>query len=205
MLLAAVVVMALLGVSLSAQNAQSPSELRKIDPGSEACASCHAEIYKSYAKTVMARASGPALEGLMTGEFEDKESGVRYRVFQRDGHAWMSYEREKGGGVRGERELLYFIGSNKKGRSYLFEEQGFWFETPINWYAQEGKWEMTPAYAEAREIPMNLPSFSSCLNCHTSGLQKRLPGTRNEYAGEPFAHAGITCERCHGVGDGHLV
>lgn len=204
MLLAAVVVMALLGVSLSAQNAQSPSELRKIDPGSEACASCHAEIYKSYAKTVMARASGPALEGLMTGEFGDKESGVRYRVFQRDGHAWMSYEREKGSGVRGERELLYFIGSNKKGRSYLFEEQGFWFETPINWYAQEGKWEMTPAYAEAREIPMNLPSFSSCLNCHTSGLQKKLPGTRNEYAGEPFAHAGITCERCHGVGDGHL-
>jgi hypothetical protein len=132
-LLAAMAVSALLGVSLSAQNAQSkPSEVRTIDPGSEACASCHAEIYKSYGKTVMARASGPALAGLVTGEFEDQESGVRYRVFQRDGHAWMSYEREKESGVRGERELLYFIGSNKKGRSYLFEEQGFWFETPIN-------------------------------------------------------------------------
>jgi hypothetical protein len=51
----------------------------------------------------------------------------------------MSYEREKGERLR-ERASLYFIGSNKKGRSYLFEEQGFWFETPINWYAQEGKW-----------------------------------------------------------------
>ena len=152
----------------------------------------------------MARASGPAEDGLITGEFEDKESGVRYRVYQQDGRAWMSYERTRENGLKGQRELLYFIGSNKKGRSYLFSEQGFWFETPINWYAQEGKWEMTPAYAEAREIPLNLPSFSSCLNCHTSGLQSRMPSTRNRYSGEPFVHAGLTCERCHGVGEGHL-
>src|SRR5216110_3338349 len=108
-LLAAMAVSALLGVSLSAQNAQSkPSEVRTIDPGSEACASCHAEIYKSYGKTVMARASGLALEGLVTGEFEDKESGVRYRVYQRDGHAWMSYEREKGErSTRGARASVF--------------------------------------------------------------------------------------------------
>ena len=76
--MAAMVVLALPGTyGLAPSAVAKPSETRKIEPGSEACASCHAAISKSYAKTVMARASGPALEGLMTGEFEDKESGVR--------------------------------------------------------------------------------------------------------------------------------
>ena len=104
----------------------------------------------------MAGASGPAADGLITGEFADKKSGVTYRVFERGGRVWMSYER--GGELRGERELEYFIGSGKKGRSYLFSVDGYLFEAPINWYSQERRWNMTPAYTEAREIP-DEPAF----------------------------------------------
>jgi tetratricopeptide (TPR) repeat protein len=189
--------------------------------GSEACAGCHSEIYKSYSETVMAKASGPAADGVVAGEFNDKISGVRYRVYTQpeQSHAstqaptgpshtapvptvWMSYERasEK---FQGQRELLYFIGSGRKGRSYLFSVQGFLFETPINWYSQENRWRMTPAYAEAREIPMNLPAFTDCLNCHSSGLQPPAAGTENKFSGPPFLHGGITCQRCHGAGEGH--
>ena len=170
--------------------------------GSEACSGCHSEIYQSYSKTVMAKASGLAADGLITGEFNDNSSGVRYRVHKQDEHAWMNYERESEK-FRGQDELLYFIGSGRKGRSYLFSTQGFLFETPINWYSQEGRWGMTPAYFEAREIPLNLPAFPDCMNCHSSGLQPPLPGTENKFTGAPFAHAGITCQRCHGAGEGH--
>ena len=152
----------------------------------------------------MAKASGLARDALVSGEFSDKASGVHYRVFMRDGQPWMSYARDSEAGMQGERELLYFIGSGKKGRTYLFQQDGFLFEAPINWYSQEGRWNMTPAYTEALEIPMNLPSFSSCLNCHTSGVQPRIPGTRNRFTGAPFLHNGITCERCHGAGQGHV-
>jgi Flp pilus assembly protein TadD len=172
--------------------------------GNEACASCHAEIYNSYAKTVMAKASGSASDGLMTGEFDDKKSGVRYRVYERDGRVWMSYERAGKGGLRGERELLYFIGSGVKGRTYLFFVDGFLFEAPINWYSQEGRWNMTPAYTEAREIPMNLPAYMDCLNCHASGLKAPAAGTDSKFSDKPFEHGGITCERCHGPGEGHM-
>ena len=178
------------------------SEQAAIDvPGSEACASCHQEIYQSYKKTVMARASGPAGDGLVTGDFSDSISGVRYHVYRQDGRVWMSYERDKE--MHGQRELLYFVGSGVKGRTYLFSDEGYLFESPINWYSQERRWNMAPAYTEAKEIPMNLPSYASCLNCHTSGLQPRIPGTRNRFAGKPFLHDGITCERCHGKGQGH--
>jgi Flp pilus assembly protein TadD len=189
--------------AVSAQtNPSEPPRTVNLEAGSEACSTCHAEIYRSYIKTVMAGASGLAPDGLITGEFDDKKSGVHYRVYESGGRVWMSYERD--GELHGQRELLYFIGSGRKGRSYLFSDEGYLFETPINWYSQESRWNMTPAYTEAREVPMNLPAVSSCLNCHTSGLQARIPGTRNRYSGKPFLHAGITCERCHGVGQGHL-
>ncbi len=171
--------------------------------GNEACATCHAEIYKSYKTTVMATASGPAADGIVTGDFVHKTSGVHYRVFERDGKEWMSYERGGKEGIRGERELLYFIGSGKKGRTYLFSDQGFLFEAPINWYSQEKRWNMTPAYTEAQEIPMNLPAYVDCLNCHTSGMRAPQAGTENKFPDKPFQHAGITCERCHGAGKDH--
>ena len=173
-------------------------------PGNQACAGCHADIAKTYSKTIMARASGIASDGLITGDFLHQQSGVRYRIFQRDNRTWMSYERASEGGFRGERELLYFIGSGEKGRSYFFSRQGFLFETPINWYSQEGRWNMAPAYTEAQTIPMTLPSLTDCLNCHVSGLRPPVAGTENRFAGKPFLHAGITCERCHGGGEGHL-
>ena len=172
-------------------------------PGNETCVRCHAEIGSSYQKTAMATASGLAKGGLLTGEFEHKESKVRYRVFERNGKAWLSYERGGKDGIHGERELLYYIGSGRKGRTYLFSDDGFLFETPINWYAQEKRWNMAPAFTEAREIPMNLPAFVDCLNCHTSGVSGPVKGTENKYPGEAFLHAGITCERCHGAGEGH--
>ena len=202
-LLSGLFLVAMLGVrSVSQAPAAKPAESAKTVPGSEACAGCHSEIYKSYSKTVMANASGLARDAVIAGEFSHNPSGVHYRVYEEDGRVWLSYERAEEG-LRGKRELLYFIGSGRKGRSYLFSQQGFLFEIPINWYSQEHRWGMTPAYSQAREIPMNLPAFVDCMNCHSSGLQAPAPGTNSKFSGPPFAHGGITCERCHGEGAGH--
>ncbi len=188
------------GVSAAAFG-QSKGE--KSEAGSEACVSCHAEIYRTYSTTRMATASGSAAAGVIAGEFIHKPSGVHYRVYLENGRAWMSYERPSEGGLSGRRELLYYIGSGEKGRSYIFSVQGFLFESPINWYSQEHSWNMTPAYTDAREIPLNLPALTDCMNCHTSGLERPIAGTESKYPGKPFSHAGITCQRCHGTAAGH--
>jgi hypothetical protein len=167
------------------------------------CAECHADIVASYSRTIMARASAPATQDLVPGEFTHKPSGVHFRVYSEDGKAWMSYERPGDPVVRGKRELTYSIGSGVKGKTFLFSEEGFLFETPINWYSQSSRWNMAPAYTEARQIPMTLPALTDCLNCHTSGLNPPEYGTENLYTGKPFADGGITCERCHGPGAAH--
>ena len=191
-----------------AQQASHPDrdkdeEGRNTRPAQGNCAACHERIVRSYAETAMARASGPALEGLIPGEFLHQPSRVRYRIYEEKGKAWLSFERNGPDALRGTRELLYFIGSGRRGRTYLFSEDGFTFESPVNWYAQAGSWDMTPAYRSATQIPLNLPTAASCLHCHTSGSHAPLPGTENKYPEPLFRKNGITCERCHGDSAAH--
>ncbi|HJS99046.1 MAG TPA: tetratricopeptide repeat protein [Terriglobales bacterium] len=170
--------------------------------GSQTCASCHTDIYRSYSTTAMARASGPAADGLIAGDFKHARTGIQYRVYSHDGRVWLSFDRDHPP-LHGKRELLYYIGSGTRGRTYLFSEDGFLFESPVNWYAQKRLWDMTPAYQSTTQMPM-LPALPSCLNCHTSGMRAPLPGTENRYTMPPFAHGGISCQRCHGPGEEHV-
>jgi Flp pilus assembly protein TadD len=172
-----------------------------------ACAGCHRTIYEHYEATPMARASGPAMAGLMEGSFMHAASGVQYHIFKREGAGWLSYARPAaaaGGYLNGEVKLAYFIGSNTRGRTYLFERDGYWFETPVNWYAKKRVWDMAPNYLNAHEMPLTLPVDANCLHCHVSGVATALPGARNHFAEAPFAHGGIGCASCHGDATEHV-
>ncbi|HEX3891214.1 MAG TPA: cytochrome c3 family protein [Terracidiphilus sp.] len=174
-----------------------------------ACASCHRSIYARYEKTPMAHASGTAAEGFLPADFEHANSGVHYRITEEDGKVWLSYERDaltRGavGALRGRQELRYFLGSGLRGRTYLFEQHGYWFEAPINWYAKKRVWDMAPNFQTTREMPLTLPVDPGCLHCHASGAASPLEDARNRYAGEPFAAGGITCEACHGDASAHV-
>ena len=154
----------------------------------------------------MANASGLAIDNLIPADFVHQKSGVHYRIYADDGtnKVWLTFERANDPEVRGKRQLLYYIGSGRRGRSYLFAVDGFLFESPVNWYTDRHVWDMAPAYGNASQIPMNLPAFTSCLHCHVSGLQPPIAGTQNRYSLPPFAYAGVTCERCHGPGAAHI-
>ena len=147
------------------------------------------------------------MDGLIVGSFTHEASGVAYRIFKRDGAGWLSYARPAataGGYLNGEVELAYFIGSNTRGRTYLFERDGYWFETPVNWYAKKRVWDMAPNYLKSREMPLTLPVDANCLHCHVSGVAAALPGARNHFAHAPFAHGGIGCPSCHGDASEHV-
>ena len=203
------IVLSMLGSSAqSLEKSQTSSVLSKATnrsdyAGNEACARCHSAIYESYQKTSMAHASGPAIDALTPAEFTHKESGIHYRIYGENGRAWLGFDRPGDPAVQGKRELLYYIGSGRRGRSYLFETDGFLFESPVNWYADKQVWDMAPAYQKAREMPLNLPAYTSCLNCHVSGMEAPAKDTDNRYPTPPFLHNGVSCERCHGPGTAH--
>jgi predicted CXXCH cytochrome family protein len=153
-----------------------------------------------------------AIDGLIQGGFLHAPSGIRYLVFLRDGRAWMSYDRDQESAdssgkpmLHGERQLIYFIGSGHQGRTYLYQQNGQWFEAPINYYSMKKIWDMAPNYGASKTMPAALPVDSNCLHCHTTDVQAALPGARNEYDGPPFRQAGIGCSACHGDPSKHLA
>ena len=168
------------------------------------CAACHQKIYDSYQATPMARASGAAADGLLPGEFTHAASGVHYQLFLRDGRALLSYDRPSKPTLKGEQELSYFIGSGQRGRTYLFQKQGFWFESPVNWYSKQRVWDMNPKSLDAREMPFTLKVDAACLHCHASAVQPSL-GAVNHFGARPFLYGGITCQSCHGDPVAHLA
>ena len=178
------------------------------DPNA-ACAHCHREIYDRYRNTPMANASGRASDGFIPADFRHEISGVHYRIYQEDDKVWLSYERPaptaQAAALNGKQQLVYFLGSGRRGRTYLFQQQGYWFEIPINWYAKKHLWDMAPNYQNAREMPLTLPVDPGCLTCHASNATSALPDARNHFADAPFAHGGITCTACHGDASAHIA
>jgi Cytochrome c554 and c-prime len=176
------------------------------------CRTCHQQIYDRYQQTRMAHASGNAVDGLITGSFFHRPSGIDYHLLLRNNQAWLTYDRTATPAaskdtepLHGEKQLLYFIGSGNRGRTYLFQQDGFWFESPVNWYGKKQLWDMNPKSLNAKEMPFTLPVDATCLHCHTSAAAASLPGSRNHFQNAPFAHSGITCESCHGDTSAHVA
>jgi TPR repeat protein len=173
--------------------------------GNDACTSCHQSIVDSYAQTAMARTSGPAGPNLIEGSFHHQPSGVSYRLVREGGTARLSYDRSSATPLHGSQDLKYYVGSNTRGRTYLFAIDGFLYQSPINYYAAKRVWDMSPGYAELTEMELNHPVDSTCLFCHSSRVQRPIDGTVNRFAGEAFLQPGVGCERCHGPGSEHVA
>ena len=168
------------------------------------CAGCHKAIYDTYEQTPKARGSGPALDGLIQGGFRHAPSGVDYRVFLRDSAAYLSYNRDAPA-LHGEQRLLYFVGSGRRGRTYLYRQGDQWFEAPINYYSRKALWDMAPAFGSSPSMPQPLPVDANCLHCHATAVQPALPQARNSFAAAPFLQSGIGCSACHGDPSAHLA
>jgi tetratricopeptide (TPR) repeat protein len=207
------------GGSASGVSSGSATEsAAKVNEPDAACAGCHREIYDLYRKTPMAQASGPAIEGFQPGALNHAASGVSYRIFQQSNQGlsrvYLSFERAgdaaeagttAGRDLKGRRELTYFLGSGTRGRTYLFQDEGYWFEIPINWYAKKRVWDMAPNYLTAQEMPLTMAVDPGCLRCHATAAQPSLPEARNKYAGAPFLEGGIRCSACHGNAAAHIA
>ncbi len=175
------------------------------------CASCHREIAAAYAKTTMARGSGSALEGasgIVPGGFRHAASGVDYKVFLRESSLYLSFDRDatlSKPALHGEQRLLYFVGSGQRGRTFLYQQGGQWFEAPINYYSKKALWEMAPNFGSVTAMPTPLPVDANCLHCHATSVTTARPEARNRFLAAPFAQAGIGCSSCHGNATAHLA
>ena len=174
--------------------------------GNQACAGCHGGIYRSYMRTPMAQSSGKvgagdAKETFDRAKFSDARDAFSYKVAPdyRFGFTQQGATQP----IAGVRALAYFIGSGAAARTFLLNDAGFLFESPVTYYRQSASWKPSPGF-ESLDYPyLTRPVVPSCLQCHASNIQAN-PGTLNGYRTPPFLENGVACERCHGAGSDHI-
>jgi tetratricopeptide (TPR) repeat protein len=177
--------------------------------GDAACLHCHADKVKSYHGHPMSHSVVP-IQGVPLPRSKDGRSSFRaegweYRVAAQGGRV---FHKEVLRGPQGNkvaavsRQIAYVLGSGRRGHSYLTEQDGFLFQSPISWFSQKRIWDLSPGYAGSN-YHFERRISADCLFCHSNHVRP-VAGTLNRYETPVFQGYGISCERCHGPGDLHV-
>lgn len=180
--------------------------------GDQSCADCHRDQEKPYRQHAMGQslfhtAEAPALEQY-DARFNNpfQVGALRFEVI-RQGPKVIHREwcQDAKGNVVAERreEMPYAIGSGSQARSYLYQRDGFLFESPITWFSQKSKWDLSPGYEHA-QTHFHRPIEPRCLYCHCQEA-KPVAHAINRYRDKIFGQLAIGCERCHGPGELHVA
>ncbi len=178
--------------------------------GSAECATCHAEIAEQFQSHPMGMATdtvahAPVLEDFQQVEFappgprryrvEKTDAGVFHHEILLDADGKTIYDQAE--------QIHYAIGSGTHARTYLFNRGGLFFQSPITWYSQRNRWDLSPGYDPIGHSRFGRRITENCLRCHTGRVMSDRPSTKR-FQDPPFAELAISCERCHGPGKRHV-
>lgn len=179
--------------------------------GSEACATCHAEISEKYKSHGMQTATMPVasavpIEDYATNVSFTASNGREYRV-ERTAEGVFHHERmvdNEGRELYDQKVKIDFVvGSGRGGRSYVSERDGFLYQSPISWYVKTEKWGLSPGY-ETKDLRFERRLPDGCVACHI-GRSDPVGDQADRYRTPALIETGISCERCHGPGAGHVA
>jgi Flp pilus assembly protein TadD len=180
--------------------------------GDSVCTECHGKIAESYRKHPMGRSLSPIAAAARAGNVEGdnrplfEAQGLEYSIEDRDGRVIHQETRRDSAGrviTRNEAEVKFVVGSGRRAFAYLIEHDGFLFQSPLTWYAQKQRWDLSPGY-EKSNLHFHRPVNALCVYCHANQVEP-VPGTVNRYRPPIFRGHAIGCERCHGPGERHIA
>jgi predicted CXXCH cytochrome family protein len=131
--------------------------------------------------------------------------GSTFAVAERGGRVYHREERrdDRGRTVAAvEQEVAYIIGSGSQGCSYLTYRDGCLFQSPISWFSQKQRWDVSPTFPQTNRF--DRPVTMECLFCHANDAD-HVADSMNSYTEPVFRGTTIGCERCHGPGELHVA
>ena len=172
--------------------------------GKEACQGCHADKFATFTKAQMGRSLKPALVHHSAAEWEnvdpvyDPHNDLYYQALRRGDSLFVMEYRLSGRDTVHRRieQIDYIVGSGQHTNSHIMDVNGYLYQMPMTWYAQDGKWDLPPKFDDGNNYRFGRPITQPCMACHNaiSGFD---PASENRFTSVPD---GIDCERCHGPG-----
>lgn len=194
-----------------------PTRYRNVRPevayvSEERCAGCHADIAVAYRQHPMGRSLAPVaepspLEGYGEAAHNPFDAaGFHYTVER--GPTGVVHKEElrdsQGKAVVTHAEpVLWALGSGTRGRSYLIQRGQQLYQSPISWYSESKRWDLSPGYRN-KHLHFERPLPPGCLFCHVNRVEP-IAGTENSYQEPIFRGTAIGCQRCHGPGALHVA
>src|SRR5262245_47240648 len=188
---------------------------QNVDPGVRyvpdgRCADCHADLAASYGEHPMGRPLVPAAQPGAAAHAAPQTTSFQALGYQflveSDGDRVRQRCTRLGPDGRPAAELVwdvdYTIGSGGRGHSYLTDRDGYLVQTPVSWYSQKKKWDLSPGFSPA--MLKGRAVLHEHLICHANRAHP-VEGTVNRYARPVFDGYAIGCQRCHGPGELHVA
>jgi Flp pilus assembly protein TadD len=179
--------------------------------GDKRCRGCHRDIYDQFRHHPMGQSLGPLADVAPLEGFDAKNhapfdvAGLHYEVLESKGkmiHRETLRDAQGKALASREAEIQYALGSGARGRSYLVNLDEQLYLSPIAWYTQGKRWDLSPGYAKTN-FHFERPVKVDCLFCHSNRVAP-MADTANRYEKPLFRGYAIGCERCHGPGEIHV-
>ncbi len=177
------------------------------------CASCHADLYRSYQDVAMAKSfyrprTDNVIEDFDQG-YTHEPSRRHYQMSWRDGRLIMRrYQLDADGEPINEieQEVAWILGSGNHSRTYLVRTPGDeLYQLPIAWYTQTQSWGMAPGFDRPDHLGLSRRVRRECMFCHNA--YPDAPAGSDAYTAPQVypreLPEGLGCQRCHGPGAEH--
>lgn len=177
--------------------------------GKEACRTCHASQYESFVASQMGRSFRAATRANSTADWgvarpiRDEANDLWYLPFVRGDSMFVMEYRLAGRDTvhRRVEKIDYIVGSGHHTNSHMRDENGYVYQIPVTWYAQEKRWDLPPGFRGNPDNRFRRPIPEACMTCHNA-MPGFVAGSENKFDHVPL---GIDCERCHGPGSIHVA
>ncbi|MGB6151315.1 MAG: multiheme c-type cytochrome [Pricia sp.] len=176
--------------------------------GSETCASCHPEIFRSHLETTHFKSSGLADSTTVKGNitFDNDfilNDEIRFSMVSKDkGIHQNTFLRPIDSLIESKR-LDIAIGSGTKGQSYFNWQDNQLYQLQVSYFEADGSWVNSPGYPNGVYAP-NRPVRARCLECHFTYAENKLTFNKPNIYDKSNLIFGIDCERCHGPSLDHV-
>ncbi|MCS7154317.1 MAG: tetratricopeptide repeat protein [Bacteroidota bacterium] len=175
--------------------------------GSAVCQRCHPEQYAEFIRSEMGRSVRPALASQSQADWSgrhvvyDPGRELYYRPLRRGDSLFVLEFRLRGRDTTYRRleRIDYIVGSGHHTNSHMRVENGYWYQIPITWYVQAGRWDLAPGFRGGNRR-FDRPLTLECTSCHMA-RPAFVEASENRYAHPPRP---IECESCHGPGELHV-